>query len=167
MGAGDRALTETGRITDEHRQELILWSDALGLSMLVDALELVLEHELPDGATESTVLGPFYLAGAPMLEYGASISKEAAGVPAYWAAAELDAVDDAVAAAAGAVVVPHAVDEPAGERDRAGLRQVLAAGVGLGAEGDDVDEHRLAAGRGTARLGEGEARRLSTLKLPG
>ena len=36
--AGIRLLTETGRITDEHRQEFILWSDTLGLSMLVDAL---------------------------------------------------------------------------------------------------------------------------------
>ena len=50
-----RVLTETGQITDARRQEFILWSDALGLSMLVDALE----HRLPPGATESTVLGPF------------------------------------------------------------------------------------------------------------
>lgn len=31
------ALTESGRITDERRQEFILWSDVLGISMLVDA----------------------------------------------------------------------------------------------------------------------------------
>ena len=55
------ALTATGRITDERRQEFILWSDTLGLSMLVDAFA----HPLPEGATESTVLGPFYAAGAP------------------------------------------------------------------------------------------------------
>ena len=54
-------LTATGDITDERRQEFILWSDALGLSMLVDALA----HELPAGATESTVLGPFYVPGSP------------------------------------------------------------------------------------------------------
>ena len=56
--AAIRLLTETGRITDEHRQEFILWSDTLGLSMLVDALA-----NPPRGATESTVLGPFYVPG--------------------------------------------------------------------------------------------------------
>jgi hydroxyquinol 1,2-dioxygenase len=73
-------LTDTGNITDERRQEFILWSDALGLSMLVDALA----HELPPGATESTVLGPFYVSGSPLREYGESMVVEAgAGVPAW------------------------------------------------------------------------------------
>ena len=72
-------LTSTGEITDEKRQEFILWSDTLGLSMLVDALA----HELPAGATESTVLGPFYVPGSPQRGYGESIVLEgAAGVPA-------------------------------------------------------------------------------------
>ena len=65
------------------------------------------------------------------------------GLVAVRLAAELDASDDVVAAAAGAVVVPLAVDEPAGDRDGAALGEVLGAGVGLGAEGGDVDEHRL------------------------
>ena len=72
-------LTATGDITDEHRQEFILWSDALGLSMLVDALA----NLRPPGATESTVLGPFYVPGAPLREYGASIAAEPAGTPAW------------------------------------------------------------------------------------
>jgi catechol 1,2-dioxygenase len=73
-------LTATGDITDERRQEFILWSDALGLSMLVDALA----HALPAGATESTVLGPFYVPGSPQREYGESMVEEAgAGVPAW------------------------------------------------------------------------------------
>jgi hydroxyquinol 1,2-dioxygenase len=73
-------LTATGDITDERRQEFILWSDALGLSMLVDALA----HELPAGATESTVLGPFYVPGSPLREYGESMAVESgAGVPAW------------------------------------------------------------------------------------
>src|SRR5437879_1359187 len=59
--AAVRILTATGHITDDRRQEFILWSDAMGLSMLVDALA----HALPAGATESTVLGPFYVAGSP------------------------------------------------------------------------------------------------------
>lgn len=72
-------LTRSGEITDERRQEWVLWSDSLGLSMLVDAVE----HTLPAGATESTVLGPFYVPGAPLREYGANIAEEdGGGVPA-------------------------------------------------------------------------------------
>ncbi len=73
-------LTATGDITDARRQEFILWSDALGLSMLVDAMA----HELPVGATESTVLGPFFVPGSPQREYGESMVQEpGAGVPAW------------------------------------------------------------------------------------
>ena len=72
-------LTATGHITDERRQEFILWSDALGFSMLVDALE----HDLPDGATESTVLGPFFVAKSPVREYGDNIAEQAAGDPTW------------------------------------------------------------------------------------
>jgi hydroxyquinol 1,2-dioxygenase len=72
-------LTRTGDITDEHRQEFVLWSDSTGTSMLVDALE----NTLPAGATESTVLGPFYVPGSPLREYGDNIAEEGdAGVPA-------------------------------------------------------------------------------------
>jgi hydroxyquinol 1,2-dioxygenase len=72
-------LTRTGHITDQHRQEFVLWSDSLGASMLVDSLQ----NTLPAGATESTVLGPFYVAGSPLREYGANIAEEGdAGVPA-------------------------------------------------------------------------------------
>ncbi|HXK16007.1 MAG TPA: dioxygenase [Gaiellaceae bacterium] len=74
-----RILTETGHITDDRRQEFILWSDTLGLSMLVDALA----NPLPSGATESTVLGPFYVPGSPLRPYGASIAEEVAGAPAW------------------------------------------------------------------------------------
>jgi protocatechuate 3,4-dioxygenase beta subunit len=71
-------LTRTGEITDERRQEFVLWSDSLGLSMFVDALE----HSLGAGETESTVLGPFYVSGSPLREFGADIREEEAGVPA-------------------------------------------------------------------------------------
>jgi hydroxyquinol 1,2-dioxygenase len=76
---GIRVLTDTGRITDERRQEFILWSDALGLSMLVDAMA----HAKPQGATESTVLGPFYVPGSPERSYGESIIEQAGGTPAW------------------------------------------------------------------------------------
>jgi catechol 1,2-dioxygenase len=76
---GIRVLTDTGRITDERRQEFILWSDALGLSMLVDAMA----HAKPQGATESTVLGPFYVPGSPKRSYGESIIEQSGGTPAW------------------------------------------------------------------------------------
>ena len=72
-------LTATGHITDERRQEFILWSDALGFSMFVDALA----HPLPPGATESTVLGPFFVPGSPLRDYGADIAEQESGVPAW------------------------------------------------------------------------------------
>lgn len=74
-----RALTATGHITDEKRQEFILWSDTLGVSMLVDALA----HPTPTGATESTVLGPFYVADSPIRHLGANIAEQEAGTPAW------------------------------------------------------------------------------------
>jgi catechol 1,2-dioxygenase len=75
---GIRILTATGEITDERRQEFILWSDALGLSMLVDAV-----NNAGPAGIESTVLGPFYVPGSPLREYGASLAEEPAGDPAW------------------------------------------------------------------------------------
>ena len=92
---GIRILTETGRITDDRRQEFILWSDTLGLSMLVDALA----NPLPPGATESTVLGPFYVPGSPQRPYGASIAEEAAGTPTWVHGRVLDLSGEPIARA--------------------------------------------------------------------
>jgi hydroxyquinol 1,2-dioxygenase len=72
-------LTATGHITDDKRQEFILWSDTLGVSMLVDALA----NQTPSGATESTVLGPFYVPDSPLRENGADIAEQEAGMPAW------------------------------------------------------------------------------------
>lgn len=88
--AGIRFLTEVGHLTDERRQEFILLSDTLGLSMLVDALA----HRQLTAATESTVLGPFWVAGSPRREYGASICEEPAGTPT-WVYGHVRAVDGA------------------------------------------------------------------------
>ncbi len=73
-----RFLTRVGQMCDDRRQEFILLSDVLGASMLVDAIN----HRADGGATESTVLGPFYRAGAPALPMGASISLDGRGEPA-------------------------------------------------------------------------------------
>src|ERR1700676_3111905 len=55
--SGIRFLTETGHLCTDTRQEFILLSDTLGVSMLVDSIN----HRLPVGATETTVFGPFYV----------------------------------------------------------------------------------------------------------
>ena len=77
--AGIAFLTATGQKSDDKRQEFILLSDVLGLSMVVDA---VCEN-LPPGATESTVLGPFYVADSPERQYGESIAEQHSGEPTW------------------------------------------------------------------------------------
>jgi len=72
-------LTRTGQISDEKREEFILASDVLGLSMLV----VQMNHRLEKGATPATVLGPFHIAGSPELEYGADMSQGLPGTPLY------------------------------------------------------------------------------------
>jgi hydroxyquinol 1,2-dioxygenase len=62
-------LTRTGQMCTDWRQEFILLSDTLGISMLVDAVN----HRKPVGASESTVLGPFYVEDAPELQAGTNI----------------------------------------------------------------------------------------------
>jgi catechol 1,2-dioxygenase len=72
-------LTKTGQICNEWRQEYILLSDILGVSMLVDAIN----NRKPSGASESTVLGPFHVDGAPMMEMGANICLDQKGEDMY------------------------------------------------------------------------------------
>jgi catechol 1,2-dioxygenase len=63
-------LTGVGHRCDDTRQEFVLLSDVLGVSMLVDAIN----HRTPAGATDSTVLGPFHMVESPQRELGADIS---------------------------------------------------------------------------------------------
>jgi hydroxyquinol 1,2-dioxygenase len=77
---GIKFLTATGQKCDDKRQEYILLSDTLGVSMLVDAIN----HRKPGGATESTVLGPFYVPGAPDMPGGSNIAEGVAGEPTYF-----------------------------------------------------------------------------------
>src|SRR6266487_345525 len=67
--AGVEFLTATGQKCDDERQEFILLSDVLGFSSLVDLINAA------DGATESTVLGPFYVPGAPVRAMGERIGR--------------------------------------------------------------------------------------------
>ncbi|GAA5263932.1 hydroxyquinol 1,2-dioxygenase [Acidiphilium sp. MT5] len=73
--AAVRFLTATGQISDQRRQEFILLADVLGVSMLIDAIN----HRMSEGATETTVLGPFHVADAPLCANGADISAGVAG----------------------------------------------------------------------------------------
>ena len=70
-------LTATGQTCDDRRQEFILLSDVLGLSMLTVAMN----NDKPEGCTEATVFGPFYVEDAPVFELGADIARGAAGSP--------------------------------------------------------------------------------------
>ncbi|MEU6914148.1 intradiol ring-cleavage dioxygenase [Streptomyces olindensis] len=70
-------LTATGQTCTDTRQEFILLSDVLGLSMLVETLH---GHRAP-GATESTVLGPFHMTESPVRELGADIDLVGGGEP--------------------------------------------------------------------------------------
>jgi hydroxyquinol 1,2-dioxygenase len=70
-------LTATGHKCDDTRQEFILLSDVLGVSMLVQTIN----HRAAGGATESTVTGPFHVVDSPPRELGADISLPGSGEP--------------------------------------------------------------------------------------
>jgi hydroxyquinol 1,2-dioxygenase len=80
-------LTEAGKMCSDKRQEFILFSDTLGVSMVVD----LIDHRKPQGATESTVFGPFHRLGAPDLPAGGNIAhRDAHGMPALVSGRVLD-----------------------------------------------------------------------------
>ncbi len=66
---GIEFLTKTGQMCSDRRQEFILLSDTLGVSMVTD----LISNRKPAGATESTVFGPFHREGSPEKKYGDSI----------------------------------------------------------------------------------------------
>lgn len=70
-------LTATGHKCDDWRQEFILLSDIMGVSMLVDAIN----NRKPSGASESTVLGPFHVPDVPELPMGSNICLDGKGDP--------------------------------------------------------------------------------------
>ena len=72
-------LTAVGHITDDRRQEFILLSDVLGISMQTVAVN----NEAYGHATESTVFGPFFVNDAPLIEIGGDIAGEAPGQPCW------------------------------------------------------------------------------------
>lgn len=90
---GIQFLTDVGHITDSKRQEFILLSDTLGLSMLVIAQN----NRKPADCTESTVFGPFYLSHAPHFPLGADISNGAVGERCFVRATVVSRLGTAIA----------------------------------------------------------------------
>jgi hydroxyquinol 1,2-dioxygenase len=72
-------LTATGQISNEKREEFILASDVLGLSMLV----VQMNHRLDPKATPATVLGPFHIDGSPEFDYAGDMSDGLPGTPLF------------------------------------------------------------------------------------
>ena len=70
-------LTRTGQMSDDVRQEFILLSDVLGVSMLVETIN----HRTGGTATESTVLGPFHVVESPPRQLGDDIALDGKGTP--------------------------------------------------------------------------------------
>ena len=77
--AAMRWLSRTGQISDDKRDEFILASDVLGLSMLI----VEMNHRLDPAATPATVLGPFHVDGSPAFEFGADMSDGVPGTPLF------------------------------------------------------------------------------------
>ncbi|XUW93457.1 intradiol ring-cleavage dioxygenase (plasmid) [Burkholderia sp. M6-3] len=75
--AAIKFLTDTGHMCTDWRQEFILLSDVLGVSMLVDAIN----HRRPGQATENTILGPFFVEGVEASPHGVNICKDGKGEP--------------------------------------------------------------------------------------
>jgi hydroxyquinol 1,2-dioxygenase len=80
-------LTDVGKTCTEKRQEFILLSDTLGVSVLV----ITLNHPADHGSAESTVLGPFYWEGAPDLPRGSNLAEGVKGEPTFYSGRVLSA----------------------------------------------------------------------------
>ena len=88
-------LTQVGQTCTDKRQEFILLSDTLGISILV----ITINHPAEGGTSDSTVLGPYYWEGAPDLPAGANLAEGVAGEPAFYSGRVLSSDDTPVAGA--------------------------------------------------------------------
>jgi hydroxyquinol 1,2-dioxygenase len=125
-------LTATGHMCTGQRQEFILLSDTLGVSMLVTALN----HQHPPGATEATVFGPFHVDDAPQFAQGGDLAHGAPGEVLF---ANIEVVD-----MQGAPVADAEVD--IWQADDQGLYDVQQPALGANRRARGV-MHTDAAGR--------------------
>jgi protocatechuate 3,4-dioxygenase beta subunit len=89
-------LNRTGKMSGETRQEFILLSDVLGVSMLVDAIN----HKGQADATDTTVLGPFYVGQHRVTPHGTDLGGDAPGERVLVEASVTDAGGRPIAGAA-------------------------------------------------------------------
>lgn len=116
-------LTRTGQLCTPERQEFILLSDVLGVTMLVDAVA----HRRSRTATENSVLGPFYRSNRPSFDDGADIS---AGLPGTPLSVHLTVVDtDGVPVPGAAVDVWHADGDGHYDSDIPGIEGAAMRGL--------------------------------------
>jgi hydroxyquinol 1,2-dioxygenase len=80
-------LTDVGKTCTDKRQEFILLSDTLGVSVLV----ITINHPADQGSAESTVMGPFYWEGAPDLPRGSNLAEGVKGEPTFYSGRVLSA----------------------------------------------------------------------------
>ena len=104
LDAGIDFLTRTGQKCDDTRQEFVLLSDILGLSMLVDSID----NDRGEKTTDSTVLGPFHMVQSPVRQLGETIALAEGGVPTLVTGQVLSADGDELP---GAVVDVWQADE--------------------------------------------------------
>jgi hydroxyquinol 1,2-dioxygenase len=114
-------LTRTGQMCSQKRQEFILTSDVLGVSMLVDAIN----HRQPGDATPSTVEGPFHVPNAPSIANGGNMAEGCPGIPCF--------VSGTVRSLNGEAVAGAVLD--LWQADGEGLYEVQRARRGRGCEG--------------------------------
>jgi protocatechuate 3,4-dioxygenase beta subunit len=86
---GIQFLTAVGKASDDARQEMILLSDVLGLSSLVE----MMNYRGIQGSTENTVLGPFYVPGSPRRNNGDSIIENEDGGPHLHVSGTVTSID--------------------------------------------------------------------------
>lgn len=120
---GIQFLTDVGQTCDDKRQEFILLSDVLGVSMQVVSVQ----SERPAGCTESTVFGPFHVEGAPRIDNGGDVANGAAGEPCTVLGTVRDAQGEPVVGAE--VDVWQADDEGLYDVQRPGLVQAQGRGI--------------------------------------
>ena len=126
---GIEFLTATGHQCTGTRQEFILLSDVLGLSMLTVAMN----NDKPQGCTEATVFGPFYVEGAPHYENGDDVANGASGTPCQVRGTVRGLGGEPVANAT--IEIWQADDEGHYDVQKSGLDHAQARGV-LNARGD-------------------------------
>jgi hydroxyquinol 1,2-dioxygenase len=88
-------LERVGKISTPTRQEVVLLSDILGLSMLLDKIN----QHAESSTTDSALLGPFYVEGRPTADNGDDISDGVAGTPMFVTGRVIDDEGDPIAGA--------------------------------------------------------------------